>query len=111
MKYIERDIAKQRIEYLLKLARAVFDKDRELAQRYVEIALNISRRMKVKIPLTYKLFICKRCKKLLVPGVNCRVRIRQRREPHLVITCLECKYIMRRPIKKNKSSKETDISS
>jgi len=102
MKYIERDIAKQRIEYLLNLARTIFDKDRELAQRYTEIALNISRRMRVRLPLTHKLFICKKCKKLLVPGVNCRVRIRQRREPHIVITCLECKHVMRRPIRKGK---------
>lgn len=103
VKYIEKDIAKQRIEYLLRLARTVFNKDRELAQRYTEIAINISRRMRVKLPLTYKLFICKKCKKLLIPGANCRVRIRQKREPHIVITCLECKHIMRRPICKKQS--------
>jgi len=102
MRYIEKDIARQRIRYLLELAKTVFSKDRELAQRYVEIALNIAKRMRVKVPLTYKMFICKRCKRLLIPGINCRVRIRQRREPHIVITCLECRHIMRRPIKRRK---------
>jgi len=97
---VERDIARQRVEYLLGLARAVFSKDRELARRYAELALSIARRMRLKLPLEHKMFICKGCGSLLVPGVNCRVRIRQRREPHIVITCLECGRISRRPIKR-----------
>jgi len=46
-------------------------------------------------PLTIRLFICKRCRSFLRPGVNARVRIRSRRRPHLVITCLTCGQIRR----------------
>ncbi len=33
----------------------------------------------------------------MVPGVNARVRLRRRREPHLAVTCLECGYVRRHP--------------
>jgi RNase P subunit RPR2 len=34
-----------------------------------------------------------------LPGVNCRIRIQQRRESHMVITCLNCGGISRIPLK------------
>ncbi|RLI32750.1 ribonuclease P, partial [Candidatus Bathyarchaeota archaeon] len=44
--------------------------------------------------------ICKYCKSLLRPGVNCRVRVRQRREPHIVVTCFNCGRVSRYPIRR-----------
>jgi ribonuclease P protein subunit RPR2 len=33
-----------------------------------------------------------------LPGTNCRVRIKQRRQPHIVITCLNCGHQKRIPL-------------
>lgn len=48
---------------------------RKLARRYVLLAERISTHYKVKIPKALKSKICKGCGNLLVPGVNCRVRL------------------------------------
>lgn len=39
--------------------------------------------------------ICKHCHTLLIPGITARVRVRRRRERHIVVTCLECQTIKR----------------
>ncbi len=95
-----RDIARQRIEILFSMAEKIYRENRELGQRYIDIALRISRRTNVRIPKELKRRICKHCKQLLIPGFNCRVRLRQKREPHVVIYCFKCKRYMRYPYKK-----------
>jgi ribonuclease P protein subunit RPR2 len=50
--------------------------------------------------------ICRHCKGFIYPGVNCRVRVQQRREPHMVITCLVCGKITRIPLKSKSPKKE-----
>jgi len=94
------DIAKERIIRLLKMAYETFTFDRKLAKRYIEIACKISMKCKVRIPRKWRRWICKKCKTLLLPGVNCRVRIRQRRTTHIAVTCLECGHIKRYIIRK-----------
>jgi RNase P subunit RPR2 len=37
--------------------------------------------------------------------VNCRVRIQQRREPHVVITCFNCGGYTRIPLRKREERK------
>jgi len=93
----EKRLALDRICRLFEKARKVADEDPELAKRYAHIARRISLRTRTSIPDRYKRWICPRCKSFLIPGKNCRVRLRQRREPHLVITCEECGYIQRVP--------------
>lgn len=85
-----RDIAKERIAILLKLAGDVFHSDPKLSSRYVELARKIGMRSGVRIPGEQKRFICKGCGTLLVPGANCRVRIRSERGTVVVVTCLRC---------------------
>jgi len=87
---IDRRIARERIEILLKLAKEEFHKDRTLAKRYVTIAKKIAMKCNVRIPAEYKRFICRECGDLLVPGVNCRVRTRSKGGTRVVITCLTC---------------------
>ncbi len=95
-------LALQRIDILFRLAREAVHEEPELAQRYVEIARRIAMRARVRIPREYRRLICRRCKKFILPGVSCRVRIKQRREPHIVITCFHCGGYMRIPIKGRK---------
>lgn len=90
-----KEIALERIRILFRLADEVFPKNPERAQRYVDLAKRIAMRVRIHLPNELRRRICRRCKGFLVPGVNCRVRIRQRREPHIAITCFRCGAVMR----------------
>jgi len=85
-----RQIAMQRIRVLFRLAKEKIREEPELAQRYVEMARKIAMRTKLRLPTEYRRMVCRHCKSFIYPGVNCRVRVQQRREPHMVITCLIC---------------------
>lgn len=102
-----RQIAQQRIDKLFKLAKEKIRDEPELAQRYVTIARKIAMRAKLKLPAEYRRMICRHCKSFIYPGVNCRVRIQQKREPHMVITCQICGKTTRIPLKKKRSQKKT----
>jgi len=95
-------IAMQRVQILFRLARETFQEDTSLAQRYVDMARKIAMAAKIHLPKEYRRQVCKHCKSFILPGANCRVRVKQLREPHLVITCLNCGKQMRIPLKKKK---------
>jgi ribonuclease P protein subunit RPR2 len=107
MGVVVKQVAIQRIQTLFRLAKEFIHKDPALAQRYVEVARKIAMAASVHLPKEYKLQVCRRCKSFILPGVNCRVRIKQRREPHLVITCLICGKQMRMPLR----DKEEEVTS
>ncbi len=94
-----KQMALQRIHTLFRLAKETFREDPQLAQRYAELARRVAMRAKVRLPKEYRRLICGHCKRFILPGVNCRVRIQTRREPHVVITCLLCGRHMRIPVK------------
>lgn len=97
--------ALQRIRRLFQLAKDTIHEDEKLAQNYVAIARKVSMAVRVRIPREYRRQICRGCKKFILPGVNCRVRIQQRREPHVVITCGYCGKHTRFPIKNRREKK------
>ncbi|MDK2464695.1 MAG: ribonuclease P [Candidatus Korarchaeota archaeon] len=101
----ERRIARERIVWLLTLADAVAPERPDLAKRYGELARRISLRARVRIPRRWRWRYCRECKSYLIPGVNAAVRTRPRRMPHLVIRCLECGAITRRPYLREKRRK------
>jgi len=84
------------INALFKKADSVFEESPELADRYVQIARRICLRCRVRTPKRWKRRYCKKCHKFLKPGINARVRLRNKK---IVITCLECKNIVRVPYK------------
>ncbi|MEM3736699.1 MAG: ribonuclease P [Candidatus Bathyarchaeia archaeon] len=94
-----RQLAEQTVEALFKLALEIYNQDPKLAQRYSEMARHVGMKCRVRIPRKWKLLICKKCKTFLLPNSNCRVRIQQRREPHLTITCLSCGNVKRMSLK------------
>lgn len=73
-----------------------------LSKRYIELAQRIAMRSGVRLGPERKQFICKNCNSLLVPGVNCRVRVRAEGGTHIVVTCLECGLVKRYPAVKEK---------
>jgi ribonuclease P protein subunit RPR2 len=101
-----RHVALQRIRTLFNLARETAHEDPALAQRYVGLARRIAMAAKVRLPKECRLQVCRHCKSFILPGVNCRVRLKQRRKPHIVITCLNCGKQMRRPIGNRKMGEE-----
>lgn len=93
-------IAKQSIHKLFLLANEAIREDHDLAQRYVDIARKIAMAAKVHLPAEYKRQVCRKCKSFILPGVNCRVRTKRHREPHVVITCLKCGKHTRIPFRR-----------
>ena len=98
-------IARERVETLFTMAERVFPYSRELANRYVEIALAVQQKAKIRLPKKWKRRYCKKCHSFLVPGVNARVRLRSKPYPHVVIKCLECGHIMRYPYLREKKAR------
>jgi len=88
-------IASKRIETLFEQA----EKRPSFAKRYVSLARKMASRHKVRIPQKWKSRFCKACSAFLIPGRNAVIRMRSGIQ---VITCLECKTVKRRPVKKVK---------
>ncbi len=85
-----KQIARQRIGILFEQAKKVGRSDPELAMRYIVSARRIAMAAKIRLPVEFRRETCKECNALFVHGVNCRVRVKQKREPHVVVTCLNC---------------------
>ncbi|NHJ12074.1 MAG: ribonuclease P [Candidatus Thorarchaeota archaeon] len=94
-----RDLAKTRISLLWEQASKSARTNPELARRQMEIADKVAQKARVKIPLRIKRQICKKCGRVLIPGGNCRIRVRNNRERHVVVTCLECGAVRRFPVR------------
>ncbi|RLG84600.1 MAG: ribonuclease P [Thermoprotei archaeon] len=74
--------------------------EKDLARRYIEIIIDISRRTRVKPPRYIKRGFCKKCHIPLIPGLTARVRIQSEgKGSRVVVTCLECGWIKRYMIK------------
>ena len=101
-----KQIAKERIRILFEQAEMAREASPTLSKRYVETARKIAMAARIRLPPRYKSQICKKCNSLLVIGGNCSVRIQQKREPHLVVTCLDCgsqkRILLRKKKERNK---------
>ncbi|MCS7129991.1 MAG: ribonuclease P [Archaeoglobaceae archaeon] len=87
----EREIAKERIVYLIERAEKFKNVDYELSRRYVELARKIAMKYRVRIPKKLKLYFCKKC---LYPYKSGRFRVRINKST-VIITCLNCMHIRR----------------
>jgi len=101
-------IAKQRIQILFEQAKQVHKTNPQLAMQYIKSARRIAMATKIRLPVEFRCETCKNCNALLVKGYNCRVRIKQKREPHVVITCLNCGNQARIVLKKKKEQKKLE---
>jgi ribonuclease P protein subunit RPR2 len=103
-----KQIARQRIQILFEQAKQVCKTNPQLAMQYTKSARKIAMAAKIRLPVEFKRETCKNCNALLVQGYNCRVRIKQNREPHIVITCLNCGNQTRIMLSKKKEQKELE---
>jgi len=95
-----KDIARERIDQLFQHAESTFKKHPEDAQKAVKRARSVGMKFRVHMPKSVKRKYCKKCGSFLKPGVNCTVRLNQKKQPHIVITCKACRAVMRIPYKK-----------
>ncbi|MCL4391522.1 MAG: hypothetical protein M1284_03285 [Candidatus Parvarchaeota archaeon] len=62
-------------------------KEKEFSDRYAYLAYKLVKAKKVKLDRGEKFLICRSCNRLLIPGINCRVRLKQ---GFLTYKCLNC---------------------
>ncbi|MCX8206733.1 MAG: ribonuclease P [Methanothrix sp.] len=89
--HLLKDIARQRMERLFELARASAEAHPERSDRYVELALRIGMRLRVRPTREMKRLFCKSCMGYLSPAQR-MVRLR---DGILVIRCMRCGHISR----------------
>jgi len=98
-----KELAQQRINHLFELAMESAIDRPDLSTRYVGMAIQICKRIRVRIPHKWKYFICSSCLSFIYPGASSRVRVKQKRCRHIVVTCLKCgsskRYILKTPLK------------
>ncbi len=84
--------ALQVVNNLFNQAKIIFNKNEELANRYIKLARKTAMQVNLKIPKNLKRKFCRHCYSYLVPGKNSRVRIHKSR---VIYYCFNCKKYMR----------------
>jgi len=102
-KRLEKKIATERIEYLLKRSHEIKNEDYELAKRYIILVTKIAKKYRIRLKKRKILF----CKKCLYPYRSDRMRVRIRKS-RVIITCLNCGYEKRVPIKPKQKSQRNE---
>ena len=93
----QQQIARERIEILLKLAEKEFEQYSERSKRYVELARKIGLRYNVRLTKEQKRKFCKNCFNLLTPSTS-TVRLDSRSKT-IIIKCQKCNKLYRQPYK------------
>ncbi len=88
-------LAHTRVEILWQQALRNAKTRPEIAKSQMKSARKIAQRSRTKLPWYINRRLCKKCGSVLIPGKNCKVRIRNNRAKHMVVTCLECGNVKR----------------
>ncbi|MFH0972214.1 MAG: ribonuclease P [Candidatus Micrarchaeota archaeon] len=92
-------IASRRCGKLLKMAAEIYDSDKALSKRYVQLARRIA--MRHRIPLGSKLF-CKKCSTIFIHGKTLKVRIAPSKKA-VIFICNNCKAEKKYPYSRRKA--------
>lgn len=95
-KKLTKQEAQKQIEDCFHFAEKYFKSTPEKAHLYVKKARRIAMKHKLRLPIHLKRRLCKHCYHYLQPGANARIRVH---DSKVVITCWDCKHIMRIPVK------------
>lgn len=85
-------------ESLLRLSLSEVGKNPQLAEQQAALARKVMLRFNVRFGWELRRFYCHGCKKLMVPGVNARVRIAGGRPKMVRVTCLDCGHVNRKAL-------------
>ncbi len=108
-----KDLARQRIRWLFKLAYNETKKGNyERSRRYTKLIIRIAEKGGIKVPRRIKRSICKNCGIVLIPGLTARVRVRSEgsRGSHVTVTCLVCGWMKRYYIKVSKREESKGVN-
>ena len=100
MKLDLREIAKERMQILIKEAISNARKNPILAQRQASLARKISTKHRIRMPYEIRMNFCKKCKSFIAPGVNSRIRLGRSSLKSIRITCGFCNHTYRKVISK-----------
>jgi ribonuclease P protein subunit RPR2 len=103
-----KQVARQRIVILFEQAKKVGRTEPKLAMQYIATARRIAMAARIRVPEGFRRETCRECNTLFVQGVNCRVRVKQKREPHIVVTCLNCGNQTRVMLKPKKEQNQVE---
>ncbi len=103
-----KQVARQRIAALFEQAKKVSRTEPKLSMQYIATARRIAMAARLRLPEAFRRETCRECNTLFVQGVNCRVRVKQKREPHIVVTCLNCGNQTRMMLNPKKEQKKVD---
>jgi ribonuclease P protein subunit RPR2 len=88
------ELAKERVQILVH--HAVRESDKERSAELARNARVIAMHFRLRLPYHVRQLYCKKCKGLIVPGRNARVRLGRYRTRAVRITCLRCGHVYRR---------------
>lgn len=89
--------AKLRIKEMFSKALLAYRENYDYANDIIRKAVRLKLKNQARLAMPEKLMLCKNCKSLLIPGYNCRVRLK---DGHLVYLCMRCKHMRRIPYKR-----------
>ncbi|MGQ4892762.1 MAG: hypothetical protein ACP6IP_09795 [Candidatus Njordarchaeia archaeon] len=69
--------------------------EKEKAIKLGKLARSFVKNFGISFKRLDKFFYCNRCKRLIYPGINARIRVRSNRFKHLSIKCQECGNVKR----------------
>ncbi len=101
-RWLKKDIARQRIDILFRNVLDTARYDPALAEKQAMLIKRISMRYRIRLPYEIRQLFCKRCKRLMIPGVTSRVRIGRSSIRAVRITCLHCNHVYRKIIPKER---------
>jgi len=103
-KDIAKDIALERCAILYRLAtKEVKEGHPDRARKYVELGIRLLQKYRLRKPVYYRRWVCKRCHIPLIPGVTASVRVRSTRTHVIVVKkCSACGWISRTPLRKQR---------
>ncbi|XP_062508665.1 ribonuclease P protein subunit p21-like [Corticium candelabrum] len=105
----------QRMNYLYQAAHFAlhhFSQNADLARFYCSTMKSVAKKSVLRMDFRIKRTLCKRCSSLLVSGKTATVRVKGRRQCHVVVTCRHCKTIKRfvcRPTQNHTTSSHQEM--
>ena len=93
----QKAVAVSQVDVIIAGALKTAKDDIALAKQQAAIARRICLKFNIRLPYQKRQLFCRGCKTFIVPGINSRVRT-SKKQKMLLLTCLECSHIYRRPI-------------
>ena len=100
MRKAAREEATALVRQLTESSVALAPKDLAMAKEQAALARRVRLRLNIRLEASLKMYTCRGCKSLIVPGVNARVRLGHGRPAVVRITCIECGLVNRKILRR-----------